>query len=262
MVRWRCGAGRMWRVARTLAAFERVRRFEPGAGAIGVRDQAVSAIRGLPAVVRIRPIRRSGRGRVADPRESFVAVQTTTRESVTEMTGTMDCAAILRRTIAHDCGRLPEKYVRNVCEKYSGFTAENIRLEGILMLALRPGLGHIVAARYCGSSSAKPPPFLGVSSLNLAAPSGAAFFLSRGSFASRCARLSRLAHVLAHAPGDAPSQERKSLALMRVLFRRQGQRAAAEKRRVDRGQTGQGLGQAFLQPHRSRACAAMRSSSR
>ena len=35
---------------------------------------------------------------------------------------------------------------------------------------------HIVAARHYGLPLAMPPPFLGVSSLNLAAPSGAAFF--------------------------------------------------------------------------------------
>jgi len=37
--------------------------------------------------------------------------------------------------------------------------------------------GHIVAVRHDEFLFVLPPPFLGVSSLNLAAPSGAAFFL-------------------------------------------------------------------------------------
>ena len=44
-----------------------------------------------------------------------------------------------------------------------------------ILAALQHGV-HIVAARHCELRSAMPPPFLGVSSLNLAAPSGAAFF--------------------------------------------------------------------------------------
>ena len=46
----------------------------------------------------------------------------------------------------------------------------------IFRLAARTAFRHIVAARYCDLRSAMPPPFLGVSSLNLAAPRSGHFF--------------------------------------------------------------------------------------
>src|SRR5580698_3165082 len=78
------------------------------------------------------------------------------------------------------------------------------------------------------SSIAKPPPFLGVSSLNLAAPRSGHFFCA-------CAVLLPLgcvarAHVLTHAARDAPAQGTKVLAQLSDclnLFRRQRQAAAA-----------------------------------
>jgi hypothetical protein len=68
---------------------------------------------------------------------------------------------------------------------------------------------HIAATRYDALWSEMPWPFLGVSSLNLAAPSGAAFFLSSDAGVHEALRLTRK-RVRRN---DAPSAARQRIAL-------------------------------------------------
>lgn len=71
---------------------------------------------------------------------------------------------------------------RNLLKMIDISASDGRKVEVVNRLDLAVAFCFIVAARHCGLRSL-PPPFLGVSSLNLAAPSpGAAVFLWEGRF--------------------------------------------------------------------------------
>jgi hypothetical protein len=121
---------------------------------------------------------------------------------------------LLRRTIVEiesRCLKIRQSRCKMACFNWVISSKKHI-----LTLAPEIEIHHIVAARYCGSvreAAALPGRFL--PELGRFGNEAAFFHFSAGLLArGGVAR----AHVLAHAPRDAPTHEPKSLALIGVLF--------------------------------------------
>ena len=128
--------------------------------------------------------------------------------------GNLDFCLILRRTNALISRQMPEKHPQS-CKICNIYVEEN-RHAGRFQACAAGGSSIILLQRGIADPSAKPPPFLGVSSLNLAASviPGAAFFLHSG-FTSRTRFIAPRPTLLS----ILPSPNRRRFASR--LFRRQ-----------------------------------------